>query len=93
MSAGCVRCRRYSQGKYVKVIGTIRTFQNTRSLNVTMIKLVTDHNQVRHHLSLVLPVPVFSHPLRSCCKLLLQASCCRPFTTLFTSERERVPPN
>ena len=36
-------------GKYVKVIGSLRTFGGGRSVNANIIRLVEDHNQIMYH--------------------------------------------
>lgn len=37
-------------GKYVSVIGSLRNFNNRRSVNPNRIRIITDHNEVIYHL-------------------------------------------
>lgn len=48
-----------SQGKYVRVIGTMKSFNNKRSVNATVCNLVTDFNEVQYHLLEVMYVHLY----------------------------------
>jgi RecG-like helicase len=58
--SGQIECRKwleanavpqdYAQNSHVKVIGTVKTYNGKRSINVHSIIRVTDHNIIAHHL-------------------------------------------
>ena len=63
-----------SENVYIRVIGTLKTFANKKSINATVIKPITDHNEIHYHLLDVIRVhlnhtrgpPIVSSPGRRC---------------------------
>ena len=59
MDSTNVLLRQNSQGKYVRVIGTMKSFNNKRSVNATICKVVTDFNEPQYHLLEVMYVHLY----------------------------------
>lgn len=43
-------CWSYREGMYVRVVGNIKSFQNTRNLTSYVIRPITDFNEITYHL-------------------------------------------
>ena len=52
-----------SQDKYVSIMGSIKTFGGKRHVSATHIRLITNHDEVYHHLLKALHISLsFRHP-------------------------------